>query len=297
MPMNRWFLSIFFTIFSLVGSAFFSYADEGSQYDRVRSRIARIVGDHPKVARQFTLGVSDGGLPIEGVVIGDGSIHHLVVGTHHGNEYGSTEVALGFAEALADQPLLSKKIFIIPVLNISGYNENRRREKGFDPNRDYPGPCGTEGPFKLKSTFALAKFIDEQQIIASATLHTFNPAVVYPWGFGTRDLSTPDEGLFKKLVQLATVESGYPVGNSSEVVYPANGTFEDYAYWKHGIWSLLFELGHSHSPSEAEVNEMIRRNIPGLTQMMESAPQERARDHSFKGACDRRLLALDRHDE
>ena len=31
-------------------------------------------------------------------------------------------------------------------------------------------------------------------------------------------------------------------GASTDVVYPCDGAFEDYAYWKHGMWSLLLEL-------------------------------------------------------
>lgn len=270
---------------------------EVPRYDLVRARLDRIAGAHPKVVQAFTLGVSDSGQSIEGIAIGNGSVHHLVVGTHHGNEYGSTEVALAFAEALAENPLKDLKVSIIPVLNIAGYNSNLRRERGFDPNRDYPGPCGTEGPFKLKSTASLARFIDQQQIVTAATLHTYYPAVVYPWALTTRDLSTRYEDIFKNLVNLATFESGYPTGNSTEVIYPANGTFEDYVFWKHGVWSLLFELGGSHVPSPVDVKEMVQKNVPGLMKLLAEAPQRRAEEHSFNGACDRRLLSLDRHDE
>jgi len=139
-----------------------------------------------------------------------------------------------------------KKVFIIPVLNISGYNANQRREKSLDPNRD---------------------------------------------------LSTAYDAIFNKLANLATIKSGYPTGNSTEVIYSASGTFEDYAFWKHGIWSLLFELGYSHSPSESDVEEIIDRNVPGLIKLMQEAPQKRADDHGFKGSCDWRLLSRNRHDE
>ena len=133
--------------------------------------------------------------------------------------------------------------------------------------------------------------------MASATLHTYYPAVVYPWGIASKDLSTPYDDLFKSLVALATQESGYQTGNSTEVIYPASGTFEDYAFWKHGIWSLLFELGYSHTPSDGDVADLLRVNVPGLRRMMENAPKTRAPDHTFKGTCDLKLLSLDRHDE
>jgi carboxypeptidase T len=239
---------------------------------------------------------------IEGVAIGNGPVHNLVVATHHGNEYGSTEVGMAFATSIADHPIANQTVYVIPVLNISGYNRKQREEsaKGnsYDPNRDYPGPCGTEGPHHLQSTASLAKFIDHENIIVSATLHTYSPAVVYPWGIPTNDTNTPYDNIFMTMVNNATEMSHYTVGNSTEVIYPAAGAYEDYAYWKLGVWSILFELGHSHNPSQADINEMARVNIPGLRKMLEQAPVERAVDHAFTGKCSTsRLAHLDKHDE
>jgi hypothetical protein len=144
----------------------------------------------------------------------------------------------------------------------------------------------------------LAKFIADNGIVASATLHTFMPAVAYPWGFATQDLKTPYEDIFKGLGNDATQESKYTVGNSTEVIYPAAGTFEDYAFWKHGIWSLLFELGYSHTPDQNDLNELIAVNVPGLRRMMTNAPRVRATDHDFHGTCDTMgVLTRDLHDE
>ena len=96
----------------------------------------------------------------------------------------------------------------------------------------------------------------------------------------------------------ATVESQYAVGNSTQLLYPADGTFEDYAFWKHGIWSMLFELGNSHSPSQPDMNQMAQVNVPGLRRMFMMAPKVRAADHAFHGKCDSaRGRFFDRHDE
>lgn len=270
-------------------------------YQEVKAVLARITREHPDTAKAFELGDSDSGQKIQGLRIGDGPVHNLVVATHHGNEYGSTEVALAFAQDLAIRPIRGQTLFVIPVLNISGFDSRNRYESAggrmWDPNRNYPGPCGTEGPFSLKSTRALADFIDREGIVASSTLHTFFPAVVYPWGLSSHDLSTPYDSDFQKLVSAATIESKYQTGNSTEVVYAADGTFEDYAFWKHGIWSLLFELGYSHTPGNSQINDMIAVNLPGLRRMYEMAPTARATDHAFKGRCEIRLKAMDRHDE
>jgi hypothetical protein len=277
-------------------------AETKRNYAGVKTALQKMASDHPTAATLFTLAETDSKDSLVGIKIGHGPVKNLVVGTHHGNEYGSTEVAIAFADALAKEPIEGQTVYVIPVLNIEGYNRRRRNEtdaRGIsrDPNRDYPGPCATEGPFALKSTRALADFVEKEGIVSSATLHTFYPAVVYPWGISSPDLATPYTGIFNDLVHWATVESRYEVGNSTEVIYPADGAFEDYAFWKHGVWSILFELGFSHSPSESQIQTMIQVNVPGLRRMLENAPKARATDHGFSGRCDRRMRSLDRHDE
>lgn len=279
-----------------IGSTSRTYAD-------VKAYVQKIANEHRDTVTQFVLGKSDSGEDIVALKIGNGLIHNLLVSTHHGNEYGSTEVALAFAESIAKNPIQNQTIYVIPVLNIGGYNARNREEtdsRGVsdDPNRNYPGPCGTEGPFTLQSTRALADFIDRERIVVSATMHTFFPAVVYPWGISTHDLNTPYMAQFTKLVNDATVESKYQVGNSTEVIYPADGAYEDWAFWKHGIWSILFEVGATHTPSESQIKDMVAANVPGLRRMYENGPTVPAMDHDFHGRCDNMPARLrDRHDE
>ncbi|MGZ3669773.1 MAG: M14 family zinc carboxypeptidase [Bdellovibrionota bacterium] len=273
------------------------------QYTDVQAFVQQLAHDYPKTVSLFTLGTGDTGQPIVGLKIGNGLIHNLLVSTHHGNEYGSTEVALAFAESVAKSPIQNQTLYVIPVLNIGGYNARNREEtdsRGVsdDPNRNYPGPCGTEGPFTLKSTKALADFIDHESIVVSATMHTFFPAVVYPWGISTHDLNTPYMTEFTKLVNDATQESHYQIGNSTEVIYPADGAYEDWAFWKHGIWSILFEVGETHTPDSSQIKDMVATNVPGLRRMFENGPTQVATQHEFSGRCDNMLARLrDRHDE
>lgn len=271
------------------------------KYDNVVKTLEQIVKDYPDNAELINLGKSNSGKEIIGVKVGHGETPNLVVGTHHGNEYGATELALEFAADIAKTPIDGQTLFVIPVLNINGYDKRTREEVSdftwYDPNRNYPGPCGTEGPFTLISTQLLADFIEKENIVNSATIHTFYPAVVYPWGLSSHDVGTPYMDTFQSLASAATYLSKYEIGNSTEVIYPANGTYEDYAYWKHGIWSMLFEVGETHYPDQGDLEEMVSTNVPGLRRMFESAPTERASDHDFKGECSWSLLHLDRHDE
>lgn len=274
------------------------------KYTDIKNFMQELVRTHPGTVRSIIVGESDSGEAIHGVAIGDGPVHNLIVATHHGNEYGSTEVGMAVAASLADQPIADQTVYVIPVLNIGGYNNKFRNERGkngvsVDPNRDYPGPCGSEGPHLLKSTASLSKFMDRENIVISATLHTYNPAVVYPWGFATRDNKTAYENEFKQLVKNAVTVSQYETGNSAEVIYPANGTYEDHAFWRSGVWSVLFELGTSHYPSQKDIDKMIRVNVPGIRNMLEKGPKARAENHEFTGNCSKMGFngKYDKHDE
>jgi carboxypeptidase T len=275
-------------------SLFMFAAPSPSNYDKAVNFIQQIAQKNPGTTKLLTIGVNDQGTPIQALQIGDGPVNSLIVATHHGNEYGSTAVALGVADALAKNPVEGQTVFVIPVLNITGYNRFSRHENGikgsFDANRDYPGPCRSGTTFNLKSTKALADFVENKNIQISATLHTYWPAVVYPWGISTRDTSTLYDKEFQALTRAATIESNYQTGNSTQVLYAADGTFEDWAFWKYGIWSLLFELGFSHNPDATAIKNMVDSNIPGIRRFLETSPKQRAENHQFTGRCDRDVL-------
>lgn len=275
-------------------SLFLTMAPNLSNYEKVTATLAQINQANPTTTKIISIGVSDKGVPIQALQIGNGAVNSLIVATHHGNEYGSTAVALGVADSLAKNPIEGQTVYLVPVLNIGGYNALNRYESGangsIDPNRDYPGPCVTGTSYNLKSTKALSDFLVEKNIQISATLHTFFPAVVYPWGISTQDLSTPYDAPYQDLVKAATQESGYQTGNNTQVLYPADGTFEDYTYWKHGIWSLLFELGFSHTPDTTAVKNMVDANVPGLRRFLTNSPKARVAVHNFAGKCDARIM-------
>jgi hypothetical protein len=109
------------------------------KYRDVVNKLESLAVKHADQVELFDLGVSDNGEVIKGIKIGSGSVHNLVVATHHGNEYGSTEVAEAFAEDLAQNPIVGQTVYVIPVLNTWGYDRRNRREmaKGqtFEPLR------------------------------------------------------------------------------------------------------------------------------------------------------------------
>jgi carboxypeptidase T len=258
-------------------------------YRDIVNALNQLERDYPRTVKVFTLGYSNEGIAIQGVHIGQGSLHNLAVATHHGNELAATEVGLAFAKSIAENPIPGQRISVIPVLNINGYAAHYRYEmingEKVNQNRDYPGPCGSSGPFLSTSTKALADFLARENIVAAATLHTYKPAVVYPWGISTNDVDTLSTPIFIDLAKAATVESHYQIGYSTTVMFPADGTFEDYAYWKHGIYALLFEIGEVNVPPPDVLSKTIRDNVAGLRAMFSISPTTRAAQHEFTGQC------------
>ncbi len=278
-----------------------SYISQEKQYEDVIRRLERIHKFSKAETELFEIGTSDTGDIIYGIKIGTGETHNLVVGGHHGNEYGTIELAESFAYSLAQNPIEGQTMHIIPVLNINGYNTRRRKEvvstkklealSGtemdlfIDPNRDYESPCKKNEPWQLKSTRALADYIDAQNIINLVTLHSRGALIVYPWGFSTDkehvDVHEDHKPTFLNMARMAVTYSDYKIVNSTRFFGPTDGTLEDYGFWKHGIWSILFELGKDKYPSDKKIADIINENVPGLRLMFEHAPTERAPEHSF----------------
>ena len=145
-----------------------------NNYSTVIETLQKIQRENPATTKMIDIGTSDSGQKIVGIQIGDGEIADLIVATHHGNEYGSTAVAMGAADVFARNPIQGHTLYIIPVLNIPGFNSRNRYERTsagtIDQNRDYPGPCVSGTSFKSKATKSLADFIDKANIVSSATL-------------------------------------------------------------------------------------------------------------------------------
>jgi hypothetical protein len=173
----------------LIICIFASFNLFAAPYDAIVTRLQELA-KKPQTSL-FTLGQNDQGQSIVGIILGDASVaktKHLMVGTHHGNERMAAEVPFHFANIVLDalnnpnhpehDKYENSLIYVIPVLNISGYNANRREEMGsdnrtHDPNRDYEDPCRTKADFGLKSTTLLAELIEKENIIAAVTLHGY----------------------------------------------------------------------------------------------------------------------------
>ncbi|MCC7440969.1 MAG: hypothetical protein IT285_05025 [Bdellovibrionales bacterium] len=280
--------------FIIVSSMFSTgMAAKAVEYDRVKNEIGRIIAENPTIATGFELGVNDQGEAILGIRFEAAQpstsprVSQLLVGTHHGNERLSADVSLSFARRMVgalknpsapeSAGLVDQVMYVVPVLNIGGFNLNRRYENNaagatVDPNRDYPDPCLAEkANFQLKSTRALADFLVRENITASVTVHGYIGTFTYPWGIFTADTHTPDHAAYDVIGRRAVAANGYRTGTHTDLIYGTAGAYEDFAYHDHGVWTMLLELAHSPN---------LARDTTALATFFQLAPRARSESHT-----------------
>ncbi len=257
-------------------------------YDKILARL-QALAKNPNTSL-FTLGKNDQGKDIVGIMIGDPSkavTKHLVVGTHHGNERAAAEVPLFFVESILTQADAKILYYVIPVLNISGYNKSRREETGadnetHDSNRDYEDACEVKGDFQLKSTSLIAELIEKENIIAAVSVHGYVGTFTYPWGTEAGNYATLDDAFMEVWAKKAAKINKYKTGTHGAAIYPATGAFEDWAYYKLGVWSFLIEI---RSPSAD-----LKKDALALVEFFKVAPTERSKNVGQTVDCVDRIL-------
>lgn len=228
------------------------------KYKTTVEKFTQVQAKYPGFSHLFTIGENDEGTELIAMRIGTTAgavdpqkVGHLIVGTHHGNEGACPLFVAHLAEEILKR-YTSDELFrgnladtqwtLIPVLNVTGYNANSRNEYGKDPNRDYPGVCNSQPGGKLKSIRQFTSHLSTRVYSGSLTVHGYVGALTYPWGVDADNLHTLDHNQFDSITSKAAAINQYRYGTSTDVVYPADNTYEDFAYWKYGMWSLLLEM-------------------------------------------------------
>lgn len=287
--------------FVLFGSAV--HAETGD-YKIIVDQMRQLERDYPDVVAVFSIGNNQDGVPLYAMRISTTpaqvdlkKIAHIVVGTHHGNERHAPLSAMHLARELVREyrsPLLWQsqlnftEFVVLPVLNVSGYNRSNRNEAGRDPNRNYAGPCHSGGP-TLGSTQMLVNYLTTRPFTASITIHGYIGVLAYPWGFSTSQVRTRDHSLYDSITKQAASHNGYRYGTSTDTIYPAAGTYEDFVYWKHGMWSLLVEL---YDGSARDLDD----TTDAMLAFFENVNSSPSVNNQHDGRCTRSIM-LDLHNE
>lgn len=291
------FFSVFFLGIIFTNSTF--AAEPTGRYKNIVEQMKTLNTKYPQFTSIFSIGDNTEGVEIYAMRVSvtpqsvdTKKIGQLVVSTHHGNESAAPVFTMHFLEELLKRysstdlyrgNLADQEWTVIPVLNISGYNANNRHEYGQDPNRDYPGPCIAAQGGKLKSIRRMMDFMQTRTFAGSLTVHGYAGALTYPWGVSTNNTHTHDHNAFEKITAKAAKLNGYRYGTSTDIVYPCDGAYEDYAYYKFGMWSLLLELESGSANDIRTTSEAIMAYFDQL----ESSPSVK---NQMTGQCNRNRM-------
>lgn len=264
------------------------------RYKNIVDHMETLRARYPHLVSIFSIGTNDDNVEIYAMristapqTVDPNKIGHFMVSTHHGNELAAPLFTMAFIEDLlvrydsADlwrAGLHDQEFTIIPVLNVSGYNANQRHEHGRDPNRDYPNPCTSSPGGRLKSIARLMDFLKTRIFSGSVTVHGYDGSLTFPWGMHADDYHTQDHNEYTSIFQKAAAFNGYRVGTAADVVYPANGCYEDWVYWKHGMWSLLLELRNGSAKD-------IKDTVPAIAAFYDQLRASPSNKNQFLGNC------------
>ena len=178
-------------------------------------------------------------------------------------------------DPLATYLVNNREIWFIPCVNPDGYvynqstdpngggmwRKNRRHNGGgiygVDPNRNYSYMWGYDdygtsgdpssngyrgtGPASEPEVSSMEAFITARDFRTAISAHTYSDLLLYPWGYTSSP--PPNAGDYQELSPLLTEVSGYPWGQGSTLLYPANGITIDYDQGEHGTLSWTVEIG------------------------------------------------------
>ena len=126
----------------------------------------------------------------------------------------------------------------------------------------------------------MKKYLTSRTFTGSLTVHGYLGAITYPWGVDVDNTHTLDHNQYEQITSKAAAIAGYHYGTSTDIVYPCEGAYEDYVYWKHGMWSLLLEL---KSGSEDDIQKTTQATFSWFDQL-DSSPSVK---NQFTGHCNR----------
>lgn len=286
-------------ILCVIAIAAFIFSVSAAEYDRILSEMNQIIDANSGYVQMIDIGKNDQGNTIYGLrienpnyTVEEGTkIPQLLVGAHHGNERSSADLCLVFARNLLlamKNPqheyykALSRSLFyVVPVLNISGFNANSRSERDrygnyVDPNRDYPDACVKNSYYRLTSIQNLVSFIERNNIVGSVTVHGYIGTFTFPWGIYTNNTKTLDHSFYSTIAGKAVKANNYRTGTHTDVIYAAVGSYEDWAYHKYGIWTMLLELARSAN---------LEKDSQCVLIYFSQLPGDRSSQHQHTGQC------------
>lgn len=250
--------------------------------EEIHAYLAGLAADHPGLVRFEVLGASRQGREIAYVVVSNADPATVPAlyfnGTHHGDEWSSTEGILGLADHLVthrDEPavraVLEKyAVWLQPLVNPDGHAAKTRADsRGVDPNRDYAYPERDDSRSFAVPEIALVKsLVDRIAPRAAVAYHSGAESVLWSWCYsGTR---TPDDAALSATSRAAAEAMGFDRWLQSYDDYASQGEFIDYAYWRHRTQALTFEVSAVKTPAERDLAAVVATSVKGAVAVIDA---------------------------
>lgn len=275
-------LQVFFVLVWFAPAAFGIEFTRYHDQEEIAAYLRAEAQANPELVRFEILGKSQQGREISIVTITKAASPDAPAiyfnGTHHGNERASTEAVLALVDHLVrsqNQPAVDKilrryRILLQPLVNPDGHALNLRTDsKGIDPNRDYATPNKSDREaFQLVETRLVRDLLAREKVVASAAFHSGLEAVLWPWCH-TPALSQHDP-VFRSLAASAAKTMQVNRTSQSFYDYQTDGEFIDFAYMRHGIYALTFEVAHEATPTSSKLQATVKRTVDGSLSFMQA---------------------------
>jgi len=168
-----------------------------------------------------------------------------------------------------------REMWFVPVVNPDGYENNyntwlqtgafglqRKNNNGVDLNRNFGYAWGYDNigssrrrgdetyrgpaPFSEPETQALRDFCIAKAFVTAENFHTYGELCLYPWSYIYQ--AAPDSSDFIRLGDARMRSVGYRCGQSTRILYAANGVAADWMYGenvvKPPVWAMSTEIGN-----------------------------------------------------
>lgn len=251
-----------------------SFAQYHSQ-DAIKSYLSTAATAHPGLVTFTKLGVSRQGREIDVIAIShaDPSTVPSIYfnGTHHGDEWSSTEGILGLADYLIthhDEPAVKSTldhyaIYLQPLVNPDGHAARTREDsQGNDPNRDYEYPGGSAtSAYKLPEIKLVRDLVNAIKPRGAAAYHSGIEEVVWPWCYTSHE--APNAQAVSTAGKMVADAMGFDRYLQSYDDYPTTGEFIDFTFSKLGALSLTFEVSTAKTPSASTLDRVVKTSVKG----------------------------------
>jgi hypothetical protein len=228
---------------------------------------------YPNLVHFQILGSSKQGREISYVTVGTRTDAPAIYfnGTHHGNEWSSTEGILGLIDFLvthAADPAISAYLnsytfYLQPLVNPDGHAAQDRMDSlGRDPNRDYSWSGRADAnSFKVPEIQLVKKLMEQIKPRAAAAYHSGIEEVLWPWCYSSQ--ATSDASTLLQITKETADAMGFNRYMQSYFDYVTDGEFIDYAYFKFHTTALTVEVSTIKIPPASDLAPIVDRSVKG----------------------------------